>query len=271
MRPIDLMTARPVLLLVLAGLWTACADVEVEGIGPDPGSATITLEIQAQTGTSGSAVQSGKGITVAAAVTGTDNAGNELRTDTLHLVLDQLQLKRSTTSDCTDSPSPDDGDDCAELIAAPAGILVPLEGGLENTPTLEVPAGTYDRLDFRFHVLRADSTRDTQILQDFSELERTVSIRLDGSFNGDDFEFFSDLEEEVEVPVEEPLVLEGSQNGVITLQVDVLGWFKDGNLIDPRTASSGGETANPELDPDARATVEDNIRSSFSAVSRITE
>jgi hypothetical protein len=78
-----------------------------------------------------------------------------------------------------------------------------------------------------------------------------------GRYNGELFEFTQDLDEEQEVELSPPLVVEeGAQPTNVTVAIDVVTWFvaPDGSLIDPRTAEDGGPN---------EGLVEENIRNSI--------
>jgi len=116
------------------------------------------------------------------------------------------------------------------IVLAGCSNELPLDGTVSTVVTIDVPAGTYDELESEVDK-PVDDADDVAFLQDHSEFEG-VSIRVEGTFNGNPFVFTQDLNEE--------------------------SWFmtSGGTLVDPDTAGHGG--ANGAL-------VEANIRRSIDA------
>jgi len=84
-----------------------------------------------------------------------------------------------------------------------------------------------------------------------------VSIRVEGTFDGETFVYLTDLNEDQEYALVPPLEVTESTGPVnLTLSIDVTTWFvtSGGSLIDPTSANKGG--ANENL-------VEDNIEGSI--------
>lgn len=64
---------------------------------------------------------------------------------------------------------------------------------------------------------------------------------MQGTFNGTDFTFVSDLDVEKELRFDPPVVVQAGTPASLTIQLDLNGWFRDGagNLVDPATAAKG--------------------------------
>jgi hypothetical protein len=182
---------------------------------------------------------------------------NTLVLEEVQLVVHEVELEGEDDEceeDSADSgDSEDDGDDCEEFEAGPFLVDLPLDGQVETILAIDVPAGTYDELEFEIHEPEDD---DQEFVND-NPAFADISIRASGVYNGAPFVFTSDLDEEQEVELSPPLVVEeGAQPTNLTLEIDVATWFvgPDGELIDPSTANDDGP--NESL-------VEDNIEDSF--------
>jgi hypothetical protein len=171
------------------------------------------------------------------------------------MVLREVEIKLQDDDGCDDSSS--GSDDCEKFEAGPFLLELPLDGSMEQVAELaDVPAGVYDELEFDIHKPEDDTGADLEFLRQHPEFKR-VSIRVEGEFNGEDFVYLTDLNEEQEVDLIPPLVVDGSSSSTnVTLVVDVDTWFRrgDGSLVDPGTANKGG--ANEDL-------VEENIERSI--------
>lgn len=181
-------------------------------------------------------------------VTGTDT----LILTRVQLVMREIELKRSDVTDCA---SPDD-DGCEEIELGPSLVDLPLTPGPEQAFAVELPVGTYDRIDFEVHKVGTDSA-DLAFLLQHPGFE-DVSIRVEGTFNGTPFVFLSDVDEEQEFTLVPALVVSETASRNVTIFVDVDGWFRrgDGSLLDPASANTGGP--NESL-------VSNNISESFDA------
>lgn len=181
-------------------------------------------------------------------VTGTDT----LILTRVQLVMRQIELKRSDVTACTSSGDPG----CEEVEIGPSLVDLPLTPGPEQAFAVELPVGTYDRIDFEVHKVGSDSA-DLQFLLQHPGFA-DVSIRVEGTFNGTAFVFLSDVDEEQEFTLVPELVVSETASRNVTIFVDVNGWFRraDGSLVDPVSANTGG--VNESL-------VSNNIKDSFDA------
>ena len=176
------------------------------------------------------------------------------------LVLGRIELKQVTATMCADEEDGDgaagapqqgaqvndEDDDCEEVEAGPTLITLPL-GNVKTETMVEVtvPAGQYNRVEFRIHK-PGDGAGDAALLAAHPEFN-SVSIRVTGTFSHagakTNFTFTSDLDASQEVVLDPPLTVAQGANGSVTLRIDVSGWFlggAGGALIDPATANKGG-------------------------------
>lgn len=229
--------------------------------GPNPpsaGSSTVTLSVAVTPGVGGSASLGASSGGLAPALDITQTSGSDVLTLTrVALVLEEIELQRQF-ADCAGSGSDSEDDSgCEEFEAGPMLLELPLDGSVDQLVSLAVPPGTYDELEFEVHKLGNDPD-DASLLAEHPEFAG-ISIRAEGTFNGTAFVFTQDLDEEQEVPLAMPLVVDETTGPVnLTMRLDVTTWFvrSDGSLIDPSTANKGGPNEN---------LVEDNIKGSIGA------
>lgn len=177
-----------------------------------------------------------------------------LEITSVQLVLREIELERLSDDDCDDVPGA--SDDCEEFEIGPILLTLPLDGSIVQIVEAQIPADTYDELEFEIHKPEDDTPEDLAFLA-ANPTFKGVSIRVEGTFDGEEFVFEQDMDAEQEIDLSPPLtVTEASGPIELTLSLDVTGWFvtANGSLIDPRTANKGGP--NEDL-------VEDNIERSF--------
>ncbi len=186
-----------------------------------------------------------------------DDGQNELIIQSAEVVLREIEFERAEElagcGDDDDEVEGGDDDSCEEFETAPMLVSLPLDGSVDQTISVDVPIGSYDEIEFEVHRV-GDDPLDLAFLDDHPDFDG-ISVRVTGTWNGDPFEYTSDLEAEQEIEFDTPLEADGGSIGV-TLSVDVATWFVDGsgNLINPSDALGGGLLG--EL-------VEDNIENSF--------
>jgi hypothetical protein len=148
------------------------------------------------------------------------------------LVLREIELKRSDVAACNGD------DDCEEVEFGPVLVDLPLEPGAERKFAVELPAGSYDEIEFDVHKPDDGDPQDQAFLQqhpDFAD----ISIRVRGTYiqgsSGSPFEFTSALNVEQELELDPPLVVDEATVTNVTIFVDLDAWFRrpDGTLVDP--------------------------------------
>jgi hypothetical protein len=202
----------------------------------------------------------GSASVIAAATVGTPetftDASNTLVINQVQLVLREIELKRvEATAACGGS----EHDGCEKLELGPLLLDLPLggAGGAARTFSVAVAAGSYDEIEFEIHKPSNDDATDAAFVQAHPDFAG-VSVRVDGTFNGQTFSYTSDLNAEEEIELSPPLVTTESAATDLTLFVDLDRWFRDGagTLVDPATANVG--LTNEVL-------VENNIRGTLRA------
>ena len=237
-------TAATAVLATAAALSSAC----------DSGSPTTDPQLNFNVATrSTAATAAGASLSVSAPETFTDGA-NTLVIDRVDLVLREIELRRSTASaDCAESQTEDS---CEKLEIGPVLLSLPVGvGGATRAFSVTITPGSYDKVEFEIH--KPSSSDDAAFVQAHPELDG-VSVHVTGSYNGQPFDFRSDLDAEEELALTPPLVVTDSGATDLTMFVDLDGWFRDagGSLIDPTTAASGHENED---------TVKQNIQRALNA------
>lgn len=118
----------------------------------------------------------------------------------------------------------------------------------------EIPFGVYDKFSFKIHKPEDDETPSDPDFKEGNSGDERYSVILNGSYNGEPFEFKFSKSYKQRVDLNPDLVIDENSPGTInvTLEVDLNSWFidEDGNFIDPT-----GEEADEEI--------EDAIKRSF--------
>lgn len=164
------------------------------------------------------------------------------------VVLRDVEAQRVSAPDCSDgSGGEGSDDDCEEIEVGPFLIELPLDGSVTTVISVDLPPDAYDEVEFDIHTPDDDNPSDLEFLATYPEF-KGVSVRVEGTFDGEDFLFLQDLNAEQEIALSPPLeVGEGGGPVNLTLTIDLRSWFVngDGTLIDPREANKGGDFEEP--------------------------
>jgi hypothetical protein len=194
------------------------------------------------------------------------DAEHTLVLTSVELVFDEIELERAGVAEgCIDDSgsgsgrdggtiasgptyvgSPDATNECAELETGPQLVSLPLgDTGAPTTPAIDVPipAGTYSELELKLRPLNPNSGEDQAFIAAHPDLAG-VSVRVRGTFDGEAFEYTTSLDDDIEIYFS-PALEVGDAGVNITVNLDVLKWFRDGagSLVDPRTAAAGQPNA----------------------------
>lgn len=179
------------------------------------------------------------------------DVGTGITLTRVRVLVQKLELKTAEAEAITAQRDEDDDREVEGREELEAGPLVldlagtELEGGVQRVLDVAVPAGTYEKLEFKIE--KAGSDERTSSDASVKELaDRGASIILAGTIDGQPFEFVSALE--VKQEFKGTFELSGEQNN-LTLNVDPASWFigEGGARLDPREAS-------------ARSAIEENIK-----------
>lgn len=240
-----MMLKRAFPVIAAVALAAACGD------GTGPGSdGTVSLSFTTQPG--GSAAQ----LSQTALLDETITLGGDVIVITrAQIVLREIELKLQNDDGC-ESLGMNDDDGCEEFSTDAMLVDLPLNGQVATEITIVPDPGVYDEIDFEVHKPESGGDDDA-FLALHSDFEG-VSIRVQGTFNGESFTYESDLDVEQENQLNPPLAITETGVGTnVTMHVDLSTWFRNGtSLVDPRTANKGG--ANEGI-------VKENIKTSFKA------
>ena len=171
-----------------------------------------------------------------------DGTAEAVVIDTAQVVLREIELRGGNGCVAGDDDSDEDSDGCGALELGPALANLPLSAGVISPLTVDVPAGSYTRLEFELHRVSGDG-RDSAFAAAHPEM-RDASVRVTGTYRGARFVFTSRVDAEVELTFRPPLVVDGAASNA-TVNVDVASWFTtaDGQVIAPtaENASRIGE------------------------------
>ncbi len=182
-------------------------------------------------------------------------AANALVITSARLVLREIELKRADVTDC--DLLGENADGCEEFEAGPVLVSIPVDGSVSEEFTLAIPAGSYDEIEFDIHKVSSGDEADAQFLVQNPTFE-DLSIRVVGTFDGQDFVFETDLDVEQELNLFPPLVIGGSVSINITIAVGLDRWFLDttGQTVNPETGNKGEVNEN---------LIKENIKNSIEA------
>ena len=174
-----------------------------------------------------------------AAITVT-NGANSLVITKAQLVLREMEMKLSSTTTCATGTA---ADSCERVVLGPTLIDLPVTDVVTTALTTTVPLGTYREIEFDIRRPGTDSA--DLVFVAANPNFNNVSIRVEGTYNGTAFVFTSELDQEVEIEFNPPLVVTDGANNA-TIKVDLRAWFTntDGTLISPATANPGRPNAS---------------------------
>jgi hypothetical protein len=163
---------------------------------------------------------------------------------------DGFEEDESGDDDCRD----DDASEC-EIEGGPYLVDLSgadLTGSVHPVAGLEVPAGTYDEVEFKIKTINARKAGSDAGLQDMAAAH--ASTLVDGTMDGVAFTFRTAMALKQERTG--AIVVDEATGGNVTLEFDASGWFKaaDGSKLDP-------------TDPTARGAILANIRASIRVLS----
>jgi len=235
-------------------LLAACSDSS----GPSNGT-TNNLSIAVATLSATGTVRTvGTGIAPSFDRQVTDSAGTHtLVISRAAVTLSRLELATVDSAGCADDDHPEHDDDrCHGLKTGPLLVELPVDNSVVSVLTLQLPAGTYRALEAKIRTVQTSDSGGAAFLAANPQFAN-ASIRVEGTFDGTPFVYSGTPNASLELAFDPPLTV-GSSATTLTVHVSINRWFADrnGNLVDPATANSGG--ANESL-------VSDNIRRSFHA------
>ncbi len=235
---------------------SACSDGTGAGSAANTKGLTLSV-VGASTDSSGLATSSsGQEMTLS-------DSSHTLVLSSVQIVIRRIELARtdsmcSPPADSTeghqDGPMMTDGwhknrwgewdrDDCEGLKLGPVLVDVPLDGQVEKVFSADVPEGTYNGSEFWIHAPRSRDSTDVAFVTDHPDFD-SVSVRVQGTFDGEPFTYAHAINARQVSRLDPPLVVSPDSGATnLTLRVNLSRWFarRDSTLIDPSTATAGGE------------------------------
>lgn len=219
---------------MIAALLAACNE------GTGPGGALISLSFSTQSPGAVATSPQGMFLGSAAAANPFTDGQNELLVTKAEVVLREIELKRIETVDCDTAV---DEDACEEFETGPVLLDLPLDGGTAQQVTIPIEPGTYDELEFEIHKVSSGDAQDAAFVAAYPQMA-DLSIRVEGTYNGEPFAYETDLDVEQELDLANPIVIdENTATTNVTVRMDLAAWFRDGSgtLVNPALGNKGGE------------------------------
>lgn len=147
-------------------------------------------------------------------------------------------------------------EDSIEFVTDPYIIDLDLSGQQNTIEIKEVPAHTYDRIDFRIHRLDDDDPRDLAFFQhpDFQDFitDNRYSMIIEGTIQegtnpSEPFVFKSRDNEKQRHFFNPVLVVDESTDQIsVVFEINGMNWFisNNGSVLDPREESNADEISN---------------------------
>jgi hypothetical protein len=161
--------------------------------------------------------------------------GDTLVITRAEIVLREIELKRVEQADCT-------SDACERFETGPVLVDLPLTAGIRQQFAVDVPAGSYNEIEFDIHKPDDGDPQDQAFVAAHPAFA-DISVRVTGTFNGQAFTYTSDLNVEQELALSPALVIVDAASATnLTILVDIRTWFRDeaGTLVNPAQANKDG-------------------------------
>lgn len=161
--------------------------------------------------------------------------GNVLVITRAEIVLREIELKRVETANC-------DTDACEKFEAGPVLVNLPLGAGAQQRFALDIPAGSYNEIEFDIHK-PDDGDPVDQAFVAANPAFADISIRVQGTWNGTPFTYTTDLNVEQELALSPVLeIIDQASSTNLTILLDISTWFRDqaGALVNPADANKDG-------------------------------
>lgn len=172
------------------------------------------------------------------------------------IVLREIELRRLGADSCDSTLTVDD-DACEKFETGPVLVNLPLAAGVQQRFALDIPAGTYDEIEFDIHKPDNNDSADSTFIAN-NPAFADISIRVQGTHNGQAFVHTTELNVEQKLALV-PAIMLTETSGItnITIFVDLDLWYRvSGVLVDPTEANKGGQFESE---------VNENIKLSFEA------
>lgn len=167
------------------------------------------------------------------------SGANTLVITKAQLVLRELELKQAASTACATGTA---DDSCEEIQLGPTLIDLPVTDVIASPFNAQIPAGTYHEVEFDIRRPGTDPADAAFVAANPNFAN--ASIRVEGTYNGTPFVFTSQIDQEVQIDFNPPVVVADGTNNV-TIAVNIRSWFTnpDGTIVSPATANPGQPNA----------------------------
>jgi hypothetical protein len=160
------------------------------------------------------------------------------------LLARRIELAPADAAGCagTEESSDEDssgGDGCAEVETGPTLIDLPLDATTKTSISAAVPAGSYRALEMRIGPITSGNRSSSAFVVAHPEF-KDVSVRIEGTYNGQAFVFTAPVNASVESAFSTPVTVDAN-NPNVTIAIDIASWFSDGSggTLDPSNSANG--------------------------------
>lgn len=246
-----MMFERPITRITAAALLVFAGACESGVTPPEDGQARVQIGFRAASpDASGSAASAtAPPARVSAGQMEISGTNGTLTIDNVRFIVSEFELERDDDA-CEDAEGAEEEDDdaCEEVERGPRFVELPLDGETALVVEEDVPAGTYEELEFEIEDVELDDDEDddearriqelfAEIRSEFEDWPEEASLVVVGTFTPTDGEAsdvraYFEAEIEIEQEFDPPRAL--SENESITVMVDPGFWFRrpDGTVLD---------------------------------------
>lgn len=160
----------------------------------------------------------------------------------VQFVLREIELKKTETGACVEASN---DDECEEISLGPVLVDLPLDGTVGAPLSVDIPEGSYREVEFELHKPEDDGDARDRAFVAANPAFENISVRVEGTQNGQPFVFTSAVNAELELEFEPALVV-GPGGTNATVNVDVASWFRSssGATLAPTPANLNAIAAN---------------------------
>lgn len=221
-------------------LATACGDVSSPATNA---TKPLAVKMQVASGTATAATSASQSATTQALDSLTQ----------VKLLVDRLELENELDEDNDEHGNHQDS---VEFEVNDLVVDLPLDGSAVVLSTTDVPEGTYNKFKMEVDGPDEESDVDDEDLAGSPSDTTRNSVVVKGFYNGTPFTYKSQVEFELEMELNPPLVVSATSPSVaVKVLVDPFSWFKD-------PATGAGLDPN---DPSNREQIDQNIKNSLNA------
>ncbi len=167
--------------------------------------------------------------------------GHSLVIKKAQMVLSNVQLKSNASTGCA---LEDVRDDCEELRVDPILVDLPLDAVQPLDVSALLPPGSYREIEMEIDAVESGEHASSAAFLSAHPEFKNVSVRVEGTFDGQPFVFQTAQDFEVEREFSTPFVV-GTDASNLTLNIDVASWFQSGTtVLDPSNPQNRSQITN---------------------------